>query len=179
MNTNEIDTHQPVICRKCGQSKPLTEFGRDKFTSNGICRVCKECNRIKARRKYFKYKARYDAYAKLWRNSNKEKANAIGRRSGKRIRLKCKALRDKITMNNPCCHCKENRIACLDFHHLDPTVKEHPVARCSSEKDLLEEASKCIILCANCHRLLHSGDIQLQNPTLLDVSKFVTERATS
>ncbi len=163
MNTISIDVSENKTCPKCGQSKSLLEFGKS------IC-YCKECERTRSMKKYFQYKEKYRIRARKWRENNKEKSNAIGRKSGKQIRMKCKILRDKIASSNPCCQCKENRIACLDFHHLDPSIKEHPIARCSSEKDLLEEASKCIVLCANCHRLLHNGDIQLQNPTQLDVS---------
>jgi hypothetical protein len=165
MNIIELDVPTSKICPKCGQSKPQPEFGKS------AC-YCMECERIRGMDKYFRNKERYRINARNWRNNNKEKANAIARKYGKRLRAKCKALKDKITMANPCFHCKEHRIACLDFHHLDPTVKERPVAKCSSEKDLLNEASKCIVLCSNCHRLFHNGDIQLQNPVSLDVSQF-------
>lgn len=46
----------------------------------------------------------------------------------------------------------------MDFHHKDPTKKEgnigHMIANTKYEK-LLIELKKCILLCSNCHRLLH------------------------
>lgn len=51
-------------------------------------------------------------------------------------------------------------VAAMDFHHLDPTVKEFALA---SRKDLSWdqwkiELDKCILLCANCHREIHEND---------------------
>ena len=48
-------------------------------------------------------------------------------------------------------------MAALEFHHLDPTVKEGKIigSTLSLEKQRVE-ASKCILVCANCHREMHS-----------------------
>ena len=52
--------------------------------------------------------------------------------------------------------------AALDFHHLDPSKKDFKVSKhkitCSEEKKkiILNEISKCIVLCANCHRIEHA-----------------------
>lgn len=54
-------------------------------------------------------------------------------------------------------------VAALDFHHKDPSMKSfrldirHLSNR--SMKDILEEASKCSLLCANCHREVHNPDL--------------------
>lgn len=64
----------------------------------------------------------------------------------------------KIKSNLKCEKCGENHTACLEFHHLDPTKKDGNVsqlAKSFSTKRLLEEISKCVILCANCHRKEH------------------------
>lgn len=48
----------------------------------------------------------------------------------------------------------------LDFHHLDPEEKGFIVAQNGkSFENLLLEARKCTILCANCHREYHLGYI--------------------
>ena len=65
-----------------------------------------------------------------------------------------------------CLICGEKETCCLDFHHIDPSKKVFNVSlrnRVSNEK-LEEELSKCIILCANCHRKVHAG--------ILDISKY-------
>lgn len=47
----------------------------------------------------------------------------------------------------------------LDFHHVNPAEKEFIMAAAwtLSEQRIKEEVSKCVILCANCHREVHAG----------------------
>jgi hypothetical protein len=50
--------------------------------------------------------------------------------------------------------------AALEFHHEDPTQKEYGVATkgtCHNLEADLNEIKKCFLLCANCHRGVHSG----------------------
>ena len=57
-----------------------------------------------------------------------------------------------------CCRCGYNKNpAALEFHHLDPSMKESKVigSTASLEKQRAETA-KCILVCANCHRELHN-----------------------
>ena len=49
---------------------------------------------------------------------------------------------------------------CYDFHHNDPTVvNDVPsgILHCSWKR-ILEELAKCIMVCANCHRIIHNED---------------------
>lgn len=57
-----------------------------------------------------------------------------------------------------CSRCKEAYpLVCYDFHHKDPTQKDHLPCRLlqGSRKKLQEEIAKCELVCANCHRLIH------------------------
>ena len=49
--------------------------------------------------------------------------------------------------------------ALFDFHHVEPKEKKFAINNASlnrySRDTIREEASKCVLLCANCHRLLH------------------------
>jgi hypothetical protein len=57
-----------------------------------------------------------------------------------------------------CTKCGFNHPAALDFHHEDPDKKEANIHRLLSNgqfKKLEEEIKKCIVLCANCHRIHH------------------------
>lgn len=44
-----------------------------------------------------------------------------------------------------------------DFHHIDPTTKEKDPSQILLRKwdRLVKELDKCVLLCANCHRLEH------------------------
>lgn len=71
--------------------------------------------------------------------------------------------RDKIWLTNikkelVCSICGENRHWVLDFHHKNPEEKEDNISNLlakTTKLKILEEISKCDILCANCHRDLH------------------------
>ena len=59
--------------------------------------------------------------------------------------------------DKPCFDCNENFPSyVMDFHHLNPNDKTMSVAnaitRMGREK-ILAEINKCILLCANCHRI--------------------------
>lgn len=50
-------------------------------------------------------------------------------------------------------------MACLEFHHKDPSKKEVTLSRAVNNGWSIErmekEIAKCVVLCANCHRKLH------------------------
>ena len=67
-------------------------------------------------------------------------------------------------LNSSCAICGYNRCpSALQFHHVDPSVKEFGVAtmRAHSLKKIQAEIDKCIVLCANCHAEYHAGLIEL------------------
>lgn len=49
-----------------------------------------------------------------------------------------------------------------DFHHIDPSTKINHIAEMVNSSYSLDtlkaEIKKCILLCANCHRVLHYID---------------------
>ena len=59
-------------------------------------------------------------------------------------------------LGNKCVDCGySGHPAALDFDHIDPKTKTYAVGRLIGGKwdILLKEASKCVIRCANCHRI--------------------------
>lgn len=65
-----------------------------------------------------------------------------------------------------CCICGYNRSHdAIDFHHVDPSKKDFSIGRVranpKSIKRIVEELKKCIPVCANCHREIHSGITQV------------------
>jgi DNA-binding CsgD family transcriptional regulator len=64
-----------------------------------------------------------------------------------------------------CRHCGESRFQCLQFHHINPEIKEYDVlSKRSGRYSIMEsEANKCILLCSDCHRTLHNKSIN-KNP---------------
>lgn len=99
-----------------------------------------------------------NSYAKEWKKTDvglasqsKVAKNIIERNKQRLIELKSILC---------CSECGENRSACLDFHHIDRSTKSYTIAHMITRKfsweKILEEIDKCIVLCANCHRVLHA-----------------------
>lgn len=69
-----------------------------------------------------------------------------------------------------CCACgKSFEDCCYDLHHLNPEEKEFNLSSgnyngAKSWLRIRDELKKCVLLCANCHRLVHNGFIEIQSP---------------
>lgn len=73
------------------------------------------------------------------------------------LRIKTKLQEYKSTLK--CEICGENHLACIDFHHLDPSKKERGISRTVFRgwnwERIYKEIEKCRVLCSNCHKKLH------------------------
>jgi len=57
----------------------------------------------------------------------------------------------------------------LEFHHLDSSKKEFCLSsRIKKWETLVNEAKKCVMLCANCHREVHAGEATIPS----NIKKF-------
>lgn len=51
-------------------------------------------------------------------------------------------------------------IGALDFHHVLPDTKDDGVSRLIRGKlnqKVIDEVNKCVLVCSNCHRMIHAG----------------------
>lgn len=75
-------------------------------------------------------------------------------------RTKLREWLNEFKSTKECTLCGEKHIACLDFHHTNPEEKEidpsQMISNGWSKERMIKELDKCIILCANCHRKMHS-----------------------
>ena len=80
--------------------------------------------------------------------------------------------------------CGFSHPASLDFHHLNPDEKEFSINETrnyTSISKFLSEIKKCIVLCANCHRMHHyniHNKIEINDPIMegIQIDKsFYTE----
>ena len=74
----------------------------------------------------------------------------------KRRELIAKAVEYK---GSKCSICNYNKcITALEFHHVDPSTKLFGISDgCTRKWETMKtELDKCILVCANCHRELHS-----------------------
>lgn len=129
-------------CSKCLIKKEDLDFVFKNKLKNIRHSVCKDCQKA--------YKIKYY-------NANKE--SHYKRNIKKNNEMNAYILSIKIS---GCVVCKETEPTCLDFHHLFNKIES--VARLKTKGNiskLKEEVSKCVVLCANCHRKLHAGIIEL------------------
>ena len=60
-------------------------------------------------------------------------------------------------------------IDALDFHHIDASKKSFGLSARGVTRawdKVKAEADKCVLVCANCHRELHAGVLQLPSEIL-------------
>ena len=63
-----------------------------------------------------------------------------------------------IKESHSCETCGESRAVCLDFHHRVPSQKVFSVGMHSKRSfaKIDAEIAKCMVICSNCHRVLHA-----------------------
>lgn len=111
----------------------------------------KKFNSIEDRRKYMR----------LWYSKNKDRKEVKlhQRNTALRIREERKSWFQDLKANLKCEHCSNSDHRVLDFHHLDPSMKDMEVSNMVrlrwSKQKIINEMAKCICLCSNCHRILH------------------------
>jgi hypothetical protein len=104
--------------------------------------------------RYLKNKDKQIVYSTQWAKDNKDKVNLRQRTA--RLNNKIKAIE---YLGGVCKNCKNKyppRV--FDFHHVDGSTKDismNKAIRLSWNK-VKVEMDKCILLCANCHRLEHN-----------------------
>lgn len=134
------------VCRACGleanTESELKDFCKDSANKTGYSTICRSCNN--ARRLAYQLE-----------NSDKVKKSRRARAVEKKIKA--------INYKGGCCHqcglsLEDSHHSVFDFHHLDPSEKEHhpsDLVKNSKWADIQNEIDKCILVCANCHRIIH------------------------
>ena len=129
-------------CTLCKEELPKTVefFATRKDRKNLIFQSnCRECQKKYRKEHYLRNKQKYIEKAAKYTKSIIDWFQDIKKE------LKCEM-------------CGEKRYWVLDFHHNNPLEKDQEVSvltRKGSKKKILDEISKCSVLCANCHRDLH------------------------
>ena len=88
---------------------------------------------------------------------NKEKI--YKRNKEKRLKHKKMAV-EMFNMTCNDCGCKSEYQEIFDFHHIDPKEKEFSIAHIIHYgwAKIEAELKKCVMLCANCHRIRHAKE---------------------
>ena len=141
-------------CSRCGISKALTEFHKNKYGKDGLHSLCKNCRKqyqITNQKKLRKYKKQYRI-----NNLEKEKEHSKNRYDA--------GTRFVESFKENCAICGFRDKPALVFHHRDPKEKKFTISskKKTGLKTLQKEIAKCVVLCANCHQTFHYYD---RNPS--------------
>lgn len=127
-------------CRRCKIEKTYNEFSKNKRQKDGHYSYCKVCKKEEDARLY---------------KRNPEQTKERNKRYIDKTKKWWKEYRTSLK----CERCGENRFWVLEFHHQNPSEKEHNISYLTNKgysiKTILKEINKCIVLCANCHRDHH------------------------
>jgi len=139
-----------MLCKKCNIEKDESKFSKKGSRKDGSSihhTTCKECQSIISKNHYADNKEKY-----LLRNRNRK------------IELYTSIDKSK-TLG--CAICPETEPCTLDFHHINKDTKSFTISAAVrdniiTQKQLIEEINKCIVVCSNCHRKIHSGLINTE-----------------
>jgi len=125
-------------CNKCGETKPLSDWGENKAKKDGLQTRCKVCVREDNNRRYRedpKYKQRV-------KKNNKDTRHKVRLYVWEHLAL------------HPCVDCGESDPVVLEFDHVRGE-KKFSIANGIAHQTfpaLKIEIEKCEVRCANCHR---------------------------
>jgi hypothetical protein len=115
-----------------------------KRDENWVQTIFNESDRLAWNREYARNKRKDPYFRKDKRMRNNDKVNI---------------LRDELRKDG-CILCGYIKCsAALEFHHVGDD-KEGELSKIRSTGSFMREAAKCIVVCANCHREIHAGQIE-------------------
>lgn len=116
-------------CIDCKKDKLITEYYKSSTHSFGVMCYCKQCFNQRCIKRWVQ-----------------RKINAINYKGSFCVRCKL--------------HLQDTHYSVFEFHHKDPNQKDYDwnKLRLKSLTTIKKELDKCDLLCANCHRIVHSLD---------------------
>jgi Zn ribbon nucleic-acid-binding protein len=120
--------------------------------------ICKTCKKV--------IKKRYRNHGRL--------CNTCSNRVAEKRRLKNKIAIENYKKTKECVQCGFNDYRALHFHHITDDKKfaigSNECYR-KSLKNILKEIEKCVILCANCHFIVHYREKVIDETLLIKKKK--------
>lgn len=151
------------ICSACKIELPISEFHRDSRQRSGTVSRCKKCV-VAYKQDYYHHRGGKQVIAKH-REKCKDKVKEYGKKYREKNRNYLYKNKRKLEFclykGGFCAECgfeaTEKTIAAFDFHHVNPSEKEYTPSDVLmfQKSKALKALDKCILLCANCHRILH------------------------
>ncbi len=128
---------------------------------------CPQCKKTKPRTEFYKANKEGRRISGSWCKICMTKQVINRQRAYKKFYIKQKG---------GCCQvCSFDKYdGALEFHHIDPSKKDASMSSMTRKPDSPEvqaELKKCILLCSNCHKMIHAGLIECKPSKVLKVIK--------
>jgi len=158
-------------CYLCENSYEESSFYRDKTKNDGLSSRCKSCD-SKLAKQYREKSIVAKLSTKRWRENNPNKKKEYNQKLYDKVRQ----FQNEYKTKNPC-DCGESDIDCLDFHHVNQKEMENRIPAIHTFNKTIKEMSKCVVVCANCHRKIHKGKIKCSKkpPTIEELNVMLVE----
>lgn len=120
-------------------------------------------------------------------------SNGYDKNGNQKLKSKCKKCYDQHASDRltdiiteyygkyECTVCGYNRcLGAIEFHHFKTGEKEFEVSKMSSfsKERIILELEKCLMLCANCHREIHSGVLSKEEACKKNVTDAKLDEAS-
>lgn len=119
-----------------------------------VDKKCSSCNQVKSKDLFYKTNTTGILSSKC-----KECTKKVKYDTSTYVKMKCVEYK-----GGKCSICGYSKcIKALEFHHLDPSQKDFSITKArelswdNQNERITKELDKCILLCSNCHRELHSS----------------------
>ena len=132
----------------CLECSPFGQRNRrDLEKHNDEYKYCVRCKEMKPIREFYRKGTNLSTYC------------TVCTREYNRHRTQINKLKAVEYLGGQCIICGYNTCYdALDFHHKDPSKKDFTISKGKDKSwdSIIEELDKCVLLCSNCHRELHS-----------------------
>lgn len=137
------------VCRVCGIKKHYEHFHPNKTCAGGVVGTCRQCTNKKRQKWYDDNRQRRQGYAN--EKNRSRKLDAVQK------------------FGDKCHDCGMSYPPYVyEFHHLDPSGKDVNPSKAMtySVEKMWRELDKCVMVCANCHKIRHWGEKEAQDETI-------------
>lgn len=150
------------LCKQCNKYKKLDEFPIRRSAKDGRQSNCSLCRR---------------EMCKVWYKKNQKYQNERTRKNNKIYKENGMKIIYQVIDYYGCQYCGTKIKSIIDFHHVRD--KKHVVSKLvhlgyAIEK-IKKELEKCIVLCANHHRMFHAGEIEIDETKTIKLSEVYKE----
>ena len=179
-------------CKRCKEAKELDQFNRDSKSKDDKCSQCRQCfaEMYRLRKKFTpggdktKFCSRCErtlpapffnlsttdksglqSYCRsCFAGYQRDKTYAYHGSRQRRIRFRKRDFVHAHKTALGCADCGERHVACLEFHHIDPSLKSENISGMINKNRtvarITAEMAKCVVICRNCHAKRHYDEKQ-------------------